>query len=262
MKKILLLIIINIFIQDIYAQVGINTENPKKLLHIDGAATVATKNPATGNISALQASDDVVITNDGNIGIGILDPEAKVDILSSSSGALKISDTTEGVGKVLISDANGTGRWSSISGSWYAILSGGGSNSYSGAFIQRPIGSYTTTVISSPVDGGVDQANGVIAVPYNGTYRVTISGHWATNRLGAEGSYRIIPMGFINGILRWQGLAIGYAPGAGISWGLSSVFIFNISLNAGDHVTVYMDERFNDTSNYLVRCMLCVEFMN
>jgi len=262
MKNILFLIILYLLTQNSFSQIGVNTNNPKALLHIDGASAAVTTNPESGNVSALQASDDVVITSDGNIGIGKLDPAAKVDVISPTSGAIRISDTTEGVGKVLVSDANGTGSWVSVPGSWYAILSGGGSGAFNNSFNQRQINSYTTSVISSPVDGAVSTTNGTITVPFAGKYRITISGHWGTNRLQAAGTYRIIPMCFVNGVSRWEGLAIGYTPWAGMSWGLSSVFIFNTSLNAGDIVSVFMDERFNNASNTLTRCMLSIEFMD
>lgn len=57
------------------AQIGINTENPKTLLHIDGASTPATANPPTGNITAAQAADDIVVTNQGSVGIGTITPQ-------------------------------------------------------------------------------------------------------------------------------------------------------------------------------------------
>jgi len=43
----------------------------------------------------------------GNIGIGVSNPEAKLDI----AGSIKISDGTEGSGYVLTSDANGLAYW-------------------------------------------------------------------------------------------------------------------------------------------------------
>lgn len=47
------------------------------------------------------------ISADGNVGIGINNPTAKLDI----AGTLKISDGTEGAGKVLTSDADGNASW-------------------------------------------------------------------------------------------------------------------------------------------------------
>ena len=91
--------------------IGINTENPRGVLHIDGASTTATANPSTGTVSADQATDDVIVDAQGRIGIGHIAPEAKIDIRSDAPGAIRIQDTTEGQGKALTSDAYGTGSW-------------------------------------------------------------------------------------------------------------------------------------------------------
>jgi len=47
----------------------------------------------------------------GNVGIGTTSPTAKLDVI----GAIKITDGTQGVGKVLTSDANGRGSWQLVS---------------------------------------------------------------------------------------------------------------------------------------------------
>ena len=82
------------------ASVGIQTENPQGVLHIDGGAT------------ASQPSDDVVIDTSGRLGVGVLAPAAKVDIYAAAQGgALRIQDGTQGGEKALISDAGGTAAW-------------------------------------------------------------------------------------------------------------------------------------------------------
>ena len=86
MNKIILTYISLLICNICIAQIGINTENPKTLLHIDGASTPATTNPPTGNISTAQAADDIVITNQGNVGIGTIAPTTKLDIISQSAG--------------------------------------------------------------------------------------------------------------------------------------------------------------------------------
>lgn len=50
----------------------------------------------------------VRIKNDGNVGIGTDTPGAKLDI----AGAIKITDGSQGAGKILTSDANGLATWS------------------------------------------------------------------------------------------------------------------------------------------------------
>ncbi len=54
----------------------------------------------------------MVVLPNGNIGIGTMTPAAILDVL----GTLKITDGTQGTGKVLTSDANGLASWSDISG--------------------------------------------------------------------------------------------------------------------------------------------------
>lgn len=52
--------------------------------------------------------DKVVIKrNTGNVGIGTNNPQAKLEIV----GNIKITDGTQGEGKILISDANGVATW-------------------------------------------------------------------------------------------------------------------------------------------------------
>jgi hypothetical protein len=59
-----------------------------------------------------QSGGQVVITRDsGKLGIGTLSPAAKLDVI----GKVKITDGTEGTGKVLVSDANGQASWQNAS---------------------------------------------------------------------------------------------------------------------------------------------------
>lgn len=156
------------------AQIGINTENPKTLLHIDGASTPATANPPTGNITAAQATDDIVVTNQGSVGTGTITPTTKLDIISQSAGgAIRIADTTEGVGKMLVSDANGVGTWGSVIGSWFAILNGSWPITYQTSTTIRQLTNFTTSVISNALQGSINSSTGTIQVPYSGKYRVT-----------------------------------------------------------------------------------------
>lgn len=84
------------------AQIGINTENPVALLHIDGQRNTS----GSSNIS-----DDVVVTSAGNIGIGTLLPTAKMHINTAATSAMRIVDGTQGNMKILRSDANGNTSW-------------------------------------------------------------------------------------------------------------------------------------------------------
>lgn len=91
------------------AQVGINTENPQRLFHLDGKSSTSTTNPPIGLPSVAQQIDDVVITNEGRMGIGTISPSEKLEV----NGKTKIKDLpvngSEGFAgtKTLVADNNG-----------------------------------------------------------------------------------------------------------------------------------------------------------
>lgn len=93
------------------AQVGVNTTNPQQVFHIDGKNTSLTENASSGVPTPEQQSDDLVVTKNGYLGIGTSSPTKRVEISSSTAGAIKIVDGTQGVEKVLMSDVNGVGTW-------------------------------------------------------------------------------------------------------------------------------------------------------
>lgn len=91
-------------------QVGIDTEFPKALLHIDGAKD----NPkdVTTSPNSTQIQNDVVFTKAGNLGVGTISPTVKLELSNgTNNGAIKIVDGTQGLGKVLMSDEYGVGTW-------------------------------------------------------------------------------------------------------------------------------------------------------
>jgi hypothetical protein len=57
-------------------------------------------------------SDGIITDNGSNVGIGTISPASKLDI----AGKIKITDGTEGLGKVLTSDAAGLASWATPSG--------------------------------------------------------------------------------------------------------------------------------------------------
>jgi len=60
---------------------GVQTRNPQGALHVDGKRN----NPKTGIPNNSQSSDDIIITDEGKIGVGTLTPEAAVDLRSSAN---------------------------------------------------------------------------------------------------------------------------------------------------------------------------------
>jgi len=94
-----------------FSQIGINTVNPQGAFHIDGGKD----NPSTGVPSAVQQANDIIITPSGNIGIGTTTPSKKVELIKTTSGAVKITDGTQANNKIFVSNANGTGTWQNTS---------------------------------------------------------------------------------------------------------------------------------------------------
>lgn len=109
-----------------YSQIGIKTQNPQGVFHVDGAGD----NNAIGMPSALQQSNDFVISSLGNVGVGTATPAKKLEIISSLSPALRIDDGTQEAGYVLMSDNNGNGSWRA---STKAILGNLPSTGYNGS---------------------------------------------------------------------------------------------------------------------------------
>ncbi|WP_415326977.1 hypothetical protein [Chryseobacterium sp. MMS23-Vi53] len=99
--------IIILFSAAVYSQVGIGTGNPQGVFTIDAAKD----NPSTGSPTAAQQANDLNVLANGNMGIGTDIPNNKLHISSTVNGALRISDDTEGNGKILVSDTNGVGTW-------------------------------------------------------------------------------------------------------------------------------------------------------
>jgi Repeat of unknown function (DUF5907) len=64
--------------------------------------------------TARSAGTDFVVKDNGQVGIGTSSPSTKLEINSSTSGAIKIVDGTQGTSKVLTSDANGVATWVSV----------------------------------------------------------------------------------------------------------------------------------------------------
>ncbi|CAA7196680.1 hypothetical protein [Chryseobacterium potabilaquae] len=108
MKNMILLPLCILLAGRVYGQVGVNTQNPQGVFHVDGAKD----NALTGTPTVAQQANDVIITSSGSIGVGTTSPSTKLHINTvSNEKALRITDGTQGAGKVLTSDSNGIGSW-------------------------------------------------------------------------------------------------------------------------------------------------------
>ncbi|MBF0577135.1 hypothetical protein [Dysgonomonas sp. GY617] len=246
MKKSVLLLMGLFFIGLTKAQVGINTRSPQGILHID---------PRGDTSGSLNVSDDVAMNKNGNIGIGTTNPLGKLEIISSTPGAIRISDTSEGSTKVLTSALTGTASWVNIIGSWNASITGG-NLPYTAAIGSRKI-NFTGGSISNSTLGNINIPNGSITVPYNGTYRLTLFGISLMNR----GSGYFIA-GFYS--VRRNGSAIWSPHSLGSTLISSSPYVsydtFTI-LNQNDVLTIFSSERDINYANGVSNLTLFIEFV-
>lgn len=90
---------------------GINTTNPRALFHIDGLGN----NNTTGAPAGAQVPDDVYVTTDGYIGLGIVAPTAKLEIRSATRArGLRLIDGSQNTGTVLTNSGNGYATWGNL----------------------------------------------------------------------------------------------------------------------------------------------------
>lgn len=103
MKKYILLFTALLSAVVVAAQIGINTELPQRLFHVDAERNTS---------GSTNVSDDVIIDASGRMGLGTLSPTAKLHIAGDGViPALRIVDGTQANTRILRSDANGNASW-------------------------------------------------------------------------------------------------------------------------------------------------------
>jgi len=139
------------------AQVGINTANPQAILHIDGAKN----NETAGVVSPGNQVDDVVVTSNGFVGIGVNTPQRSLDIKTQGTSVtpisgLKIQDGTQNENYVITSDSNGNGLWKPVALTLTRGVNGVGVSvpwvqtglyTYTGSYIDLAPGKWLVTII-------------------------------------------------------------------------------------------------------------------
>lgn len=225
----------------IFPQVGVNTTTPKGILHIDAGVV--------GNVS-----DDVVISKDGNVGLGTDNPIVKLDIQAVGIKPLRLVDGSEAPLKVLMSDATGRASWQYITGGWSASLSGGYLN-YTTTLDTRSI-IFSASSITDTGGGAVSPATGTITVPYTGTYRVVTFGVCSTNRT-VNTYYVAFFYLFLNGGGLWGPHTVGHTSMGEIQVGFSNFF----KLNAGDKLTLKNHQIAQQYANGVSNVSFVVDYM-
>lgn len=92
MKKIIFTLSI-LLSSVVYSQVSINTENPQQLFHVDGQKD----NPNAGAPNAAQQYNDVVVSENGRVGIGTTSPSEKLEVAGNISVNTNESGTASSV---------------------------------------------------------------------------------------------------------------------------------------------------------------------
>ena len=111
-KKILWMLCFMYIVSSLQAQIGVNTNYPRGVFHIDAGGD----NPQdlTTALTATQAANDVYIdSSTGNMGIGTVNPNAKLHIVApSGTNGFILKDGSEGDRKVLTcQDNTGLASW-------------------------------------------------------------------------------------------------------------------------------------------------------
>lgn len=134
------LLFVNVYLK---AQIGINTESPRGIFHVDSKSDT----PALGIPTVGLEIDDVLIDGDGNMGVGTISPQVKMHIVTGGTSTnpktgLRLDDGNQLNLRVLLSDANGVGRWADAPAVPSAIATKVGVNIPSTATIYYNTNSY------------------------------------------------------------------------------------------------------------------------
>ena len=201
--------------------------------------------------------DDVVVTRQGRIGVGTLNPQARLHIVSPTKGAIRIADGTEGGGKILTSiDNSGKVHWASVMGSWYATLKGGeslGASSGSGT-TGWPDFTYTSYEESSP--GSVNLAAGSITVPYTATYQVTVTGRGDINR-STTNIFLVYVVVMADGLSFFNPVLHSHTAFGALNFG----FITQVPLSANQQITMAPSRESTRWANQYTDVMLHIELI-
>ena len=192
-KKNLLFLIVIAFCGILNAQVGINTENPQGMFHIDGQGNT------NGNTNI---SDDIVVTETGNVGIGTNTPSNKLSIHTTGANTGLSLPNGASSGKVLTSDTQGNGVWVSGAVQYQTMVVGtGGATIFSGLIpfpttgspigVAAKINFFKDIVFDKAKDiygatYGWNATNQEYVAPVTGIYRISMNMYFQSVKPGVN----------------------------------------------------------------------------
>lgn len=242
MIKVLMSIVLLFYIGTIQSQVGINTTTPKGVLHIDAGII--------GN-----PSDDVVINQQGYVGVGTDMPTAQLDIRTTAPvKAIRIADGTQAPAKVLMSDGQGRASWGYVSGGWSAVLSDG-NLPFSATIASIPI-VFSSSFITQNGEGAVSPSTATITVPYSGVYRVQAYGMCDTNRVTDRYYVAYFDIQY-NGASAYLPHLVGHTSLGPIFVGFSNVML----LSANSQLTLNNNQSHVTYANSVSNITFSVDFL-
>jgi len=191
------------------AQVGIQTANPSGLFHIDGNKN----NPLSGQPSVLQSSDDFIITTDGKVGIGTVNPSQKLQIIGDNVNHPLIISPSPNLPSgnhselLAIDDWGNVGIKSSVGAlaSVFTIrsevrgldMTNGGSN------VNIPLSNDNLIFNTLSANVGVDNISGslhsYIVIPKSGVYEIQVLGAFNCSTSGIWGMNLQMRKGIVSG---------------------------------------------------------------
>ena len=125
MKKNIIILISSLFCGTLFSQVGIDTPNPQGVFNIDGGKD----NPKTGSAhTAAQQLNDVTVLQNGNVGLGTINPTTKLEIQTGGTTALpvpgfKLIDGSQSAGAMLTStNDQGNAKWTVLGTAKGAVI--------------------------------------------------------------------------------------------------------------------------------------------
>jgi len=167
-----------------FSQVGIGTDNPQQILHIDAAANNATAPADNRN------NDDVVVTSQGKLGAGNIAPITKVDLRNASNeniigiGVTNQSASSAGAGAVQYHESGSNWGLSYSNGSSWVFLPVVPDKAlvYATKNTAQSIdsGGTTVTTIINWVENtdqtdSFDHSTGIFTAPRDGVYIVSVN---------------------------------------------------------------------------------------